>query len=738
MAEKPTATEKLAGVLEVRDVQYPDGTSATDVQIVHKSDKTIEDLRQWYESYVEEKREQNKRAIRDRLYYDGIQWTDYEKKELERRNQPMVTINRIHPKINYILGREVRTRVDPVARPITPGHQDSAPAATDALRNVEENTKYDGTHSQCSEDLFIYGCTAVVTGIEDDDGRDIFSKRVPWRQIFYDPKSLESDFSDAKFRGIANWWDFDDLLSDPYYGQFKEILEQSVAYSTVGVDYDDVNQDAPNMWADCKRKRVKIIETYWTERTKSGEKVDLVCHYAAGGLLGEPRVVECRTDKGKTFCPMKMASCFVVQEGEDAGERYGIVRNMVSPQDEINHRRSKMLHMLNVYGAVYERSAIPDVNKFLVEISKPDCAAVVQDGAIAEGRIQLREGTALAQGQLHLLQEAKAEIDATGPAAPVVAGDQSVLSGRAILAKESIGSMELERAFDNLRVLQKSVYSSWWYLIRQNWTEEKWLRVRDSQAKEGYRFVRINRRMTRGERFVELLQQDVPPQSAIMQVGLPHFVAQQIIQGAMQGAQQQLQQTAAMLQQNGQQVPQQKLMQAAQQTMINNVLQAPPMRQAFVINDIAQLDVDIAIDIVQDTSIAAQEEFSELMQLAQSGVFNSPTPLLKALIKNSDLRDKQSILDALEQDPQQEQFQQQQMALQLQALQAQVQNLAANAQFMAAKAQGEQAKTAKTAIETQILPQEKGSEIQENQAHAMKLVSDAGTKSIPTPSGLGG
>ena len=62
---------------------------------------------------IEASADYRKRAERDRDFYDGVQWTSEEIEEMNRRGQPVPVFNHIFPKINYILGTEIATRVDP-------------------------------------------------------------------------------------------------------------------------------------------------------------------------------------------------------------------------------------------------------------------------------------------------------------------------------------------------------------------------------------------------------------------------------------------------------------------------------------------------------------------------------------------------------------------------------------------------------------------------------------------------
>jgi hypothetical protein len=66
------------------------------------------------------------------------------------------------------------------------------------------------------------------------------------------------------------------------------------------------------------------------------------CVFHAGGIL-EAGPSPYTDEKGKTECPIVAQSCYVDRENN----RMGVGRDLRSPQDEFNKRRSKLLHETN-------------------------------------------------------------------------------------------------------------------------------------------------------------------------------------------------------------------------------------------------------------------------------------------------------------------------------------------------------------------------------------------------------
>ena len=143
-----------------------------------------------------------------RAYYDGEQWTANELAALRARNQPAITDNRIKDKVEYLLGLERRTRTDPRAFPRNPSDEKAAEAATDALRYVADDNDFAQVRSAVAENMLVEGYGAAEVIIERGAKMPKVSiKRIRWDRFYYDPYSMDGDFSDANYLGIVTWMD---------------------------------------------------------------------------------------------------------------------------------------------------------------------------------------------------------------------------------------------------------------------------------------------------------------------------------------------------------------------------------------------------------------------------------------------------------------------------------------------------------------------------------------------------
>ena len=152
---------------------------------------------------------------RDRDYYDGLQLSAEEVRELQRRGQPPIVINRVRRKINFLKCLEVQRRVDPRAFPRTPAHEVDAEGATSALRFVASNTNFDKVRTKVWEHMLVEGFAGAEILHEEVRGQvEIVVNMYGWDRLFYDPHSSELDFLDARYLGSVAWMDADELAEE--------------------------------------------------------------------------------------------------------------------------------------------------------------------------------------------------------------------------------------------------------------------------------------------------------------------------------------------------------------------------------------------------------------------------------------------------------------------------------------------------------------------------------------------
>lgn len=420
---------------------------------------------------------------RDRDYYDGIQWTADEIAELKRRKQPVIVNNRIRRKVDAMVGIEQRSRTDPRALPRTPMDEQAADIATKALVFVDDTTGFDVLRSQAFENLLIEGFGGVEIVAEPKRGMfDVVVNRLRWEEIFFDPASREKDFSDASYMGVMKWMALDKAI-ELYGEQYQEMFQSAI--DGTGQTYDDRPREGVFRWGDKLQQRVRVAQMYYRHQGAWHLAI-----FSGGGEISNtlsPYVDE----DGKPENPMVLMSGYVDRENR----RSGIVRDMISAQDEVNKRRSKSLHMLNSRQTMTVKGAVT-VSDLKRELAKPDGNVEIDVDAAIGAReaglpaFQILPNGDQLQGHIALLTEAKNDIDMLGPNASLLGQLDGQQSGRAILAQQNAGLVELAPIYDSLRDWTLRCYRQMWLRIKQFWTEERYIRVTDEM--QAPQFVGLN------------------------------------------------------------------------------------------------------------------------------------------------------------------------------------------------------------------------------------------------------
>jgi hypothetical protein len=523
------------------------------------------------------------RNERDRDYYDGRQLTQKERNEIAKRGQPPVIYNRIRRKVNFLLGLEKQSRRDPKAFPRNPQDEGAAQATTDSLRFVCDKESWDDKRSEAWENILIEGTGAIMVGAkEDKDGLTPSITNIPWDRLFYDPHSRRYDFSDANYMGVVTWYDEEEAKA--IFEGSENVIGATIDQSRASETYDD--RPKWKIWADPARHRVRVTEMYYKEK---GEWMCAI--FTEKGYLKKPAKSEYLGADGATECPIKAVSLYVDRENN----RYGDIRDMIDVQDEINKRRSKGLHLISMRQARVGPNSTMSPAQVRKELARPD-------GVITSDDVDILQTNDMAAQNLQLLQEAKNEIDLQSANAALSGKNENDMSGRAILAQQQGGMVEIALHMDRLRMLTLSVYEAVWNRIRQYWDAPRWVRVTDDER--NIKFVGINQPVTAAQKMQEQVEKSPETQQLLSQDP----------------------QAAAKLQQ---------------------FLASQEAQQVVEIrNNPSEIDVDIIIDEGMDTPTIQAEQWTELTKLAASGIIQIPPDIL---IQSSQLRDKDKLLESLSQ-----------------------------------------------------------------------------------------
>jgi hypothetical protein len=296
---------------------------------------------------------------------------------------------------------------------------------------------------------------------------------------------------------------------------------------------------------------------------------------------------------------------------------------MLSPQDEINKRRSKALHMSNTRQVRVSPTAGMSADKVRKELARPDGVFVGEAGDVEV------LGTAdMLMGNLNLMQDAREHIHRVGANSAMAGKDTGGQSGKAIALQQMGGMTESADYLDSIRRLSLEVYRSVWARVRQFWTAERWIRVTDDE--KNVRFVGLNQPVTA----IQVVAKQMGITKENVAEADPQIVAQLEAMAADPRA----------------------------------------MMVVDVENNVTEMDVDIIVDEGIDTPTIQAEQFDIVAKMLPGAPPNIQPVLWETLIRNSAFRDKEKVLEVLASppDPMAAQVQAMQMQMAAQAAQADI------------------------------------------------------------------
>lgn len=431
-------------------------------------------------------------------YYDGNQLDAGTLEILQDRGQPPLITNLIKPTIDTVLGMEAKTRTDWLVRAEDDGiaTPDMAEALSLKLKHAETETRADRA---CS-DAYAGQCKSGVGWVEVSRESDPFkfpyrARYVHRREISWDWRSQQPDLSDAKYLIRRRWMDVDSAIAK--MPEYADLLRQCISgwvgfdpalsertglVNAMAIERDTRLEEED--WRDTFRRRVCLYEI-WYRKWVSGYVMRLPNGRAIEADFNNPKhsmailagavKVEKRTFErvrlawycGPHFLydvpsPYKhgmfpYAPFFGFREDLTLAP-YGLIRAMLSPQDEINARKSKQLWLLNSRRVVADSDAVKDHDEARHEAARPDAYIILNESRKPTSQFKIDVGGDLAAQQFQAMQEAKQEIAESSGIHKAMMGQTSAsTSGLAINSLVEQGLNTLGETNDNYRFARRMV-----------------------------------------------------------------------------------------------------------------------------------------------------------------------------------------------------------------------------------------------------------------------------------------
>lgn len=461
-------------------------------------------------------------ATRCDEYYRGEQWTKSDKKKLEDEGRPALTINAIKAAVNAVLGEYSDLRVDFVFKPRGPASHETATALTKQIQQIQDNNSYADVESDVFADGLIQdrGYFDIRMDFDSNVNGEVKITSEDPIDIIPDPTAKEYDPTTWNEVIKSRWLTLEQIAL--YYGKDKSdaIRAQGGSVDSYGSDSIRYNQqtfgdvDIYEMQGDIAEKsvrRVRVIERqyyklrqarYFIDPNTGDERLiqdswedDRIMAFAKQNQL----LVHKRLARNVRWCitadhvvlhddwsPYKTFTIVPYFPYYRRGRPTGMVRDLLSPQEQLNKVESQQLHIVNTTansGWVVEAGSLVNMTEQDLEERGAETGLVLVygKGRQAPDKIQPNQ---VPTGLDRFGAKALNHIREISGVQAMLGNEGNEISGVALEKKQSRGLVQMQVPFDNLRRSRTMVANKCLELVQSFYTDTRIVRTTNRASLE--------------------------------------------------------------------------------------------------------------------------------------------------------------------------------------------------------------------------------------------------------------
>ena len=477
-------------------------------------------------------------------YYRGEQWDDFDMQMLDDQGRPALTINTILPTINAVLAEQSSKKADIQFKPRGGGEQDVADVLTQVYAYIADNNKLDWVEQQVFSDGLIQdrGYFDVRVDFEEHVQGEIKIEAKDPLDILIDPDAKHYDPRTWNEIFETKWMSIDEI--EETYGQEKADKLRMLAETgtTLGADsmeyeeerYGDTEQDGYGQQYPGDPENARMLRSIRVIERQYYKLDD--CMYYVDPVSGDKRKVPNAWGKKKRekfadefgldiitkkmrrvrwtvtadtvvlfddFSPYDHFTIVPYFPYFRRGKPFGMVRNLLSPQEQLNKISSQELHIVNTTansGWIVESGSLSGMTADDLEEHGAETGLVLEynRGSTPPGKIPPNQ---IPTGLDRIGQKAAMNIkQISGITDAMLGTDSPEVSGVAIKAKQGRGSMLLQVPLDNLTKTRQYLAEKILQMVQTYYTEERIVQVTDeTDPYKPRNKVRVNQMTPEGQ-----------------------------------------------------------------------------------------------------------------------------------------------------------------------------------------------------------------------------------------------
>lgn len=456
-------------------------------------------------------------------FYQGEQWDAADVALLDSEGRPALTINTVLPTVNTVLGEQSNRRADIKFKPRRGGSEEVANTLTKLYMQIANNNKLDWVEQQVFADGLIMdgrGYFDVRMDFTDHVEGEVRIKALDPLDVVVDPDAKDYDPKTWNEFFYTRWMTLDDI--EEMYGQeqadrLRFIAENGNTFGMDSVEYSETRygdlEDADayagsTVAGEGEYRTVKALRVIERQHRKI-TRVDCFVDPDTGDQRDVPEAWSDRKTKkfakeyglnviSKTKKKVRWTvTCDKVVLHDDfspyadftivpffayfrRGRPFGMVRNLLSPQEQLNKIASQELHIVNTTansGWVVESGSLTNMQAEDLEEHGAETGLVLEynRGSSPPAKIQPNQ---IPTGLDRISQKAAANIKAiSGINDSMLGTDGAEVSGIAIQAKQNRGVIMIQVPLDNLQKTRQYLAEKILNLIQVFYSEERVIRI---------------------------------------------------------------------------------------------------------------------------------------------------------------------------------------------------------------------------------------------------------------------
>ena len=456
-------------------------------------------------------------------YYRGEQWDDFDMQQLDDQGRPALTINTILPTVNAVLAEQSSKKADVQFKPRGGGNQDVADVLTKVYAHIADNNKLDWMEAQVFSDGLIQdrGWFDVRVDFSDHVNGEVRIESKDPLDIIIDPDAKHYDPRTWNEIFETKWMSLDEI--EEAYGQkeadqLRLLAETGTTLGADSMDFEEerygdtdeynYGQQYPGDPENARALRsIRVIERQYY-RLKD-------CMYYVDTVTGDQREIPYNWGKKKREEFADQFGLGIIQKkirkvrwtvSADTvilfddwspyghftlvpyfpyfrrGKPFGMVRNLLSPQEQLNKITSQELHIVNTTansGWIVEGGSLSGMTADDLEEHGAETGLVLEynRGSTPPAKIQANQ---IPTGLDRIGQKAARNIkEISGITDAMLGMDSPEVSGVAINAKQNRGSLLLQVPLDNLAKTRQYLAEKILQLVQSYYTEERIIQITD-------------------------------------------------------------------------------------------------------------------------------------------------------------------------------------------------------------------------------------------------------------------